>query len=448
MIAFVSGIAEIEMYLAYATSKINSRAAMRVEERLILELCRSKRNSARILSLACTTDLDWKHFIRVVQKHEVAALALSRILEYRVPPEVEKQLAPIAREEVAKALHDRKTVLAELKKINKSLRDEGVDSILLKGLSLDFHELRTIGDLDLLVRKEQLIDSIEALSTIGYCYIGNDRNPHLNSCEKEMLMRIIENPSSRRREKNAMDALLSWNNHYELYNRNLNLLLELHTNLFQKERAYDENLNSIWAAIDLFWSKKKYDKNVGCYTLSSEHSLLLMCLHTAINRSPAKNTFKLRLAVDIDKLISNGIRWSELLLACGNLRAAPFVLFALLLTRKLFDAPIPEQCLLHLEKECTKWQLISIGLHLSCLKSLSAYRIMQCKVTRILIPFAHGGIAKDRIKWLFLLPIIFPSKKSMAAIFNLRENSLLVYFTYLLNPLRWIYLLVRNLARK
>ncbi len=70
------------------------------------------------------------------------------------------------------------------------------------------------------------------------------------------------------------------------------------------------------------------------FTLSNEHSLLLMSVHMAVNRSPANNTFILKLAVDIDNLVGRGVRWKAFTNAACQMRVEPFVLYSLRLTHE------------------------------------------------------------------------------------------------------------------
>jgi hypothetical protein len=302
----------------------------------------------------------------------------------------------------------------------------------MKGLSLDLYRLRAFGDLDVLVRKEDLTNAIELLHRLDYAYfVGSSLERLLTS-----------------REKSNISLQLSWNNHYQLRNARTGLLLELHTNLFQRARVYVEDLDTLLDNIDLFWEGKRYDAEMKCFTLSREHSLLLMCLHNAINRSPSNNRFLFRTCADIDMLIDRGVKWDGFVEACHRLRCAPWVYFSLLLTEQLLDTGIPADVLAALKNDCTRWQLYLIDVHLRCLRSLRFSSIFYSKLYRFLNPFVFGRRWKDRIKWLLLLPILFPPRRQMARNFNVREDSPVVYLTYLLNPLRWLYLVATRAWRR
>ena len=172
-----------------------------------------------------------------------------------------------------------------------------------------------------------------------------------------------------------------------------------------------------------------------------------MSVHMAIKRSPANNTFILKLAVDIDNLVGRGVRWDAFTDAACQMRVEPFVLYALRLTHKLLGTRIHEICLHRLEQNCTKAQLFMIRIHLKCLRSLDSFRLFYSKIYMVLKPFVFGSRLEDRLKWIFLIPILFPPKGRMAAIFNLRKDSPLVYFTYILNPFRWVYLIFKSIIQ-
>ena len=94
-------------------------------------------------------------------------------------------------------------------------------AILLKGLSLNFSRLRSMGDIDLLVPPTQLAEAIDALLAVeGYRYRRMDRDgpdPGL----------IFEHRLPER-ERRQVQAHISWNNEFQLLNPASGVLVELH----------------------------------------------------------------------------------------------------------------------------------------------------------------------------------------------------------------------------
>ncbi len=225
---------------------------MRDEERLILELCKKNGSENVIRRLLLQENVDWAYFLHVIGNHEIAPLVLSRLMEFALPAGADTLLRSATKEEIVKAAVTRSTIRSELAKIQAALQKEGIECILLKGLSLDFTGYRIVKDLDILIREDRIIEAIRALKKIKYEYIGHSRTPHMKRAEAKMLLEAIQDPGLNRKKRSEVLSALSWNNHYGMLNREKNLLLELHTNLFQRRRAYIENIEALLDKIDHF----------------------------------------------------------------------------------------------------------------------------------------------------------------------------------------------------
>ncbi len=400
------------------------------EEKLVLELCKKSPDDSLISSIISRDIFDWEYFIDSIRKHKTAPYILERLLKYPLPSQIKKLLSSKCKREITEALHNRKVIQKELSLINAVFKHVGIEFILMKGLSFSYSNVRVMGDLDILVREEDLIKAIDELRKFNYLYVGYILNQLLNS-----------------KERKDINLQLSWNNHLQLKNLKNGLLLELQTNLFERSRAYLENLDTLLDNIDSFWSHKKYNESLNCFTLSNDNLLLIMCLHCAIKRSPANNTFVLRTIIDIDNLIDSGVNWDNFIETSIRFNVANFVYFSLLLAQGLIDTTIPEFVLRRLKGKCSKRQLLLTNVHLHCVNSLSRNSLVYSKLYKFCSPFIYGKSWKDRLKWLFFIPVIFPSRKNMARYFHLRENSPFIYFTYLLNPFRWLYMIVSISAK-
>ena len=402
---------------------------MKDEEKLILELCKKSADKSLISSVIQINSLHWQYFIDSIRKHKTAPYILERLLKYPVPSQSKKLLSDRCKREIAEALHNRKVIQKELARINAVFKHVGIEFILIKGLSLSYSNVRVMGDLDILVREEDLIRAVNELRKFNYLYVGHILNQLLNS-----------------KEKKDINLQLSWNNQFQLKNMKNGLLLELQTNLFERSRAYLENLDTLLDNIDFFWEHKTYNESLNCHEFSNDNLLLIMCLHCAIKRSPANNTFVLRTIIDIDNLIDNGVDWDSFIETSTKFNVANFVYFSLLLTQGLINTAIPEYVLDTLKGTCSKKQLFLTNVHLHCVNSLSRSSLVYSKLYKFFSPFIYGKSWKDRLKWILLIPVIFPPRKNMARYFGLKENSPLIYGTYLLNPFRWLYMIVSNIA--
>ena len=420
---------------------------MRDEERLILELCKSHSKNTNILPLIRKNKLDWEYFLRVISIHEVAPLVLDRLLQYPLPDPVAPLITEQSKKEIVEVTISRKVYKDELNKLKKIFKDNGIEFILIKGLSLDFLKLRTTGDIDVLVKEDNWIRAIRLLQRHGYRYRGHT-NWALKAKELKCILHAINSPEISDKERQSIQRRLSWNYEYGLYNEQKRILVEIHTNLFYRKRIYVENIEKLLGNIDIFWKERRYHQELDCYVLSNEQAMLLMCLHNAIKRSPGRNSFRLKQISDIHNLIERGISWEAFLETAVSFQVAPFTYFSLLVARKLLQTDIPEPVLSRLKNACTPAQLLLTDIHMKCLKSLRKSSIIFSKLYMILAPFIFGNRLSDRLKWMFLLPLILPSKRKMAARFHLDHNSPLIYFTYLLNPFRWVYVVAKHILRR
>jgi len=414
-----------------APDECQGTTEVRDEDKLVLEICKRNGDSSRIRFLIQSDALKWRYFLELLSKHRIAPYVLNKLMEHPLPQSRRMLLKDLNKKAFIKTSLDNRAFKAELTRIQDALTDNGIESILLKGPSLDFSQLRTIGDLDILVRKENLLKAVKVLGEIDYVYAGDTLNRFLTS-----------------KEKKDISLQFSWNNQYQLISSHSELIVELHINLFESERAYTVDLSELLDNIDMFWEHRRYNEKLCCYTFIPEHALLLACIHNAIKRCPSNNTFILRNLIDIDSLIEHGIDWDIFVETSAILDTAHFVYFSLLLAVGLLDTDVPEDVLNELRSYCTGGQLFLTGIHLKSFHSLESNATYYSTLYKVLNPFVNGTRWRDRIKWLFLIPVLFPPRRRMERYFKLKENSPLVYAAYLLNPFRWVYLIVKNAARK
>jgi hypothetical protein len=400
---------------------------MRDEDALILELCKAAPAPGAVSAIAARRRVDWDRFLDLAEEHQVAPLVLERLLACPHPAVPRDDLAPLARERVAWTLMRNRIYGQELRRVVGALAGRGIPCILMKGFSLPDADLRTMGDLDFLIRDADLERAMACLGAAGYAYVGHVLNRELSD-----------------RERRDLASQRSWNNQYQLYSEAAGVLLELHTNLFERERIFTVNLDALLDRVGDFWDGARPDDRLGCQVFGKEHLLLLMALHTAIKRSPANDTLRLRNLVDIDRLAAGAIGWENFLRAALAMRVAPFVLFALELARRLLGTQIPPGTLRALRRASTPAQAWLTQIHHRCVRSLGPSAPVAAALYRFLSPFVFQARLRDRLRWLFLVPVIAPPRWKMAQKFGIREDSRLIYATYVLNPLRWAWLLFKG----
>ena len=275
----------------------------KAEDRLIIELCKANIDSSRILNLVAEKSIDWAYLARVSGRHNVAALIFERLLQLPLCSSLCRRLSRIGKPSIIANLHDNRIFLRELKMVAAILESRGIPCLLLKGVDLDFCGMRNVGDIDLLVKPHQMVSAIEAiLTSAGYEY---HEAPFTVRNQPARVCRTLTE-----RDRERIRGQLVWNYEYHVFNPELGVLVELHSNLFRLKKdkeTHVENIDSLLAGMGTFWEEKKHDAYLGCNTLCPEHTLTLMCVQNAIKRQPANNNWRLSNIVDIDAIIRRGI---------------------------------------------------------------------------------------------------------------------------------------------
>ncbi len=405
----------------------------KLEDTLALALCGHVAPTGVVEHYVSDPGLDWEYVVETAREHKVDSLLLTRALALDVPQPVRATLGRKARDSVSSTLHDALVFRRELRKVREALTASGISCILLKGMSLDSSLSRPAGDIDLLVPREMLVDAIQSILQVpGYFY----REKPIKSRKDIWRCRTSLTPAA----KALIVKLAEWDHEFQMSNPEHCVLVELHVALFPREgRREDGGLGvaSGEEVIRRIWAERRFDAGLSCDVPCAEHSLLIMCLHVALKRSPANNRFRLGILVDIDRLVTSGIRWDRFTRECTDLRLSPFAYFSLLLSRRLLGVPVPGSALSELKRACTGFQLLLTRFHLRCVDSLEASNALYSAIYRLLEHWAFGGTWRKRLSWSLLKPLWMPSRANMAIRFDIEIDSPLLFLSYTVLPVRW-----------
>jgi hypothetical protein len=402
---------------------------MRIEHTLALELCKKKRDARLIQEIACDPGFNYEYFLITLNRHLVLPAALNELVRYSFPGPIKGKVGAAAKNVVLGTTLQNNMIKNEFFSIKTVLEKQDVDFVLMKGLSLDFSGIRTIGDLDILVREKDILVADRLVRGTGFEYAGDAMN-----------LLIKEE------EKGDISRQLDWNNQFQYVNRKNRLLLELHTNLFERSRAYIFNLDPLLDNIEMFWENRTWNNSLGSYVFSRDDLLILMCLHTALKRSLYSNTFILRNLVDIGALIGPGIDWNVVLSRSRVLNVSSFILFSLSLAVQLLEEEVPGAVMDTLRHDCTRGEKYLVALHLKCYHDLESSWLVYTNLYKILASFVYQEKWLPRIKRLLLLPVLFPPRSKMAEIYHITMTNPLIYCAYLAHPFRLIGLLLKRIA--
>jgi hypothetical protein len=282
-----------------------------------LLLCCARTNAAphvvaRLRELAATR-VDWEYLFLLARRHAVLPLLylqLERHASDLVPHENLQQLKKHYLENAA-----RNTVLtAELCRLIALFADSGVEAIPYKGpvlglFAYDNPALRRFVDLDVIVRKSDVLKAREILLAQGYTPTKS-----LSLTQQELLLRTQHNMQ------------FSRDNH--------RLIVELHWEVAPHLFASSVNAETLWrelVTIDINGTEVK--------TLSADDLLFSLCVHGSRHLWE-----RLSWICDLAELISRrSFNWITLLERAANADNERMFLLGLFLAERLLDAPLPAE---------------------------------------------------------------------------------------------------------
>jgi hypothetical protein len=309
------------MLLATEPKCGHALAGMADEDRLIISACLPDSCDARDAEItdALRRDLDWRYIVRVSIEHSVAPLVYSRLRSLRerfgsiaVPSDVLNDLQQLY--DCSQRRNQR--ILGSTAAIFRKFESCAIDAMVLKDLSLIcevFAEpaLRPIGDIDILIRREQY--------------------PEVRACLEQLEFAPLPDPD------NALTMKYAWGHHF--HRRRDDLWLDLQWNILQREWSTEPpenafNIDEMWTAA----SSISIDR-VHVLRPCVEHMLFHLCLHLEGHRYS-----ELILLVEIAELLDkcNGrIDWNAFVSSVRRHEACRSVHQALVFVGVLLQAPIP-----------------------------------------------------------------------------------------------------------
>ncbi|HEX6308286.1 MAG TPA: nucleotidyltransferase family protein [Longimicrobiales bacterium] len=289
-------------------------------------------------------------------------------------------------------------ILRELDLIAGTLAARDIPVLLLKGIHLaadvyDAPALRTMGDIDIMVPRDQLADAWQALTDAGF---QGDAVTDLDEyCRTNNHLPRMAPPAGR------------------------GVGLEVHWTIELPTSPFDIRHAELWADARPL---RVNDRDV--LVLSPEHLILHLCLHACyhhrFDHTPLKQLCDIAVAlrryhgdIDWDVLVGTAERW----------RVQTFIRFTLLLTRELFGSELPD-AIHSLPADAEEARLLG---------NARAY-ILNCTMT---MPAAFTKVVRARswrrsVRAAFVH--LFPRPARIAAIYGLPRHSRRVPLWYLLRP--------------
>jgi hypothetical protein len=281
---------------------------------LLLYCLRMDSDETRTARLEELSSSDWKAIIQESARHGVTLLLYHRLKTFHpgiyIPTDVVQRLRQSYLQSASRNLR----LYHELGKVLEILRHENIPVIALKGAHLaelvyGNIALRPMGDVDLLVHKDDLIRVEAALLRIGLTPL--DRN------------RVIGKD----------------NRHFGYVQPNRGLHVEIHWNILASMYPFNIDIDGQWER-----SRPVLIAGAEVSVLCPEDLLLHLCLHNS------EHTFEMgiRSICDISEAIchySEEIGWKNLLLRARQWSIEKCVYLTLKLARELLGAFVPDDLL-------------------------------------------------------------------------------------------------------
>ncbi|MBN1148983.1 MAG: nucleotidyltransferase family protein [Anaerolineales bacterium] len=349
----------------------------------------------RVARLKAFSPADWTALLQRANEHGVAPLLSWRLGELEgeldIPQEARQALRMSRLQNAGRNI----VLFHQLGKVLRAMRGAGVEVIALKGAHLAEliyadRALRSMSDIDLLVRREELGRARQVLEQLGYA------------------------PS--RRFQTEREAAIHL--HLPPYHKPGQAVIELHWNIALPSAPTQVDIEALWSA-----SRLATIEGTPARTLAPEHLLLHLCLHFC------QHDFKLGLRHLCDILAvveapESGLDWEALSSCAQRWKAGKCAFLTLRLAQALLGAPVPAQALSALQP----------GDFTPQIEELARGRILNPGKPPPLHPDLAGLWGKRALHSRLrpFLASLFPPVEYIAQRYSLPLNSKRIYLYYLL----------------
>ena len=358
-----------------------------------------------------SNELDWNFILECSARQGISPLFYWNLKNINhskdVPPEAMKNLEKRYYNNLARNM----LLYDELGKVLKAFKRVGIETIVLKGafLAEEIYKnigLRTMSDIDLLIKKEDLQRAKREL-------------------EKLMYSATIIFPTQ-------LHEQLGWNDELPFIQQNKKIVIEIHRDIQPVHTPYEVD-------IDKFWNKAKSVKVAGVevLTFAPEDTLQHLCLHVDKHINYAPPAKPLRDYCDIAEVTRHYkeiINWNYLVQSSKNFRAEKPIYQGLFIAKEYFDAFVPENILSELRIVEPKIVFEEIFKGSTKDDSYEKYQLGEIKYL-MMLQLINGTWNKIRI----LFGSIFPSKEYMMYRYSIK-NKKQIYKYYLIHlgmAFRW-----------
>jgi hypothetical protein len=346
---------------------------------------------------------DWRDILRQAGENGLTPLLYHRLKTVVPAPPVPAAVLEHLRERAVHSAAHSLQIGRELREILQALRHRGIDVIVLKGGYLGqvvygSFALRTMCDLDIMVRADALTRAVDALAGVGYA-------PQYYGVE---------------------DVDYAQHHHLRPMARPGGTRIEIHWSIAVPAAPFDIDLDGLWKR-----ARRTEMSGVEALVLCPEDLVLHLCLH-------ASYTHQFRLGVracwdllEVVRYHGDGIDWDQVVRRAQEWKIGRYVYLTLRLVRELLAADIPATAIAALEPpdfpaEIVTWAKTCLFSAEDASLSPSMARLWTSR--------------RFKAKVSVLRHTLYPSRAAMARIYRTRPDSTWLYLCY---AVRWADLLLR-----
>jgi hypothetical protein len=278
--------------------------------------------------LAGWTEVQWNGLLREAEICGIPAYCYSRLREdlpdMRIPDGVDRRF----RNHILRNASGNLRLFHDLEATIRTLRDEGIPVILLKGAYLATSvyrntALRTMSDVDILVREDDLHGAVTRLFKAGF------RPVHAGPAA------YIEWSA-----RNRFHVIPNAKHFFDLVHPSWRVKLDVHTALAEDEKPFSIDMDGLWAR-----ATRVMNAELGALVLSPTDSLLYQCMHTSYHH---QFLFGLQPFCDVLEIVRryrDELQWETVPSRASQWKVGRGVYATLSLSRETLGVPIPENVL-------------------------------------------------------------------------------------------------------
>jgi putative nucleotidyltransferase-like protein len=347
---------------------------------------------------------DWAEALRQAAQNGVTPLLYHRLNKAEPGPEVPPGALSHLREATVRSAAQSLQFGRDLAQVLEAFRRHGIAVIVLKGGHLaqvvyESFALRTMCDLDVMVRRGDLGRAASVLAELGYA-------PQYYNVE-------------------AVDY--AQHHHIRPMAKPDGVRVEIHWSIARPTPLFDIDLQGLWTR-----ARRAEIVGVETLVLSPEDLLLHLCLHASF-------THKFRLGLracwdilEVTRHYRGVLDWDVVMRRAAEWRIGKYVYLTLRLVRELLAADIPAATIAALEPPGFPPQALAWAR--TCIFSPEDGATVSPSMARL------WTSRRIKAKLGVLLKTLCPPRAAMARIYGTSPGSRWIYGYY---PLRWLDLLVR-----